>query len=188
MVLRNTEHLDKLIADILDISRIEAGRLKFEVEKVQVVDCIKETAENMKPFADKQNIVIATKIAKLPELILDKNRIIQVLNNLIKNAIKFTPAKGKITIIAEKQENNILVKVKDTGISMSEKDLKNIFEPFFQVDSSYRRKYEGTGLGFAICKGIVEQHGGKILAESIVGKGSTFYITLPLKLKGGFNK
>lgn len=181
MVLRNTEHLDKLIADILDISRIQAERLKFEMEKGQVADCIKETVENMKQFADKQNIVIATEIAKLPKIRLDKGRITQVLNNLIDNAIKFTPQKGKIIVEAEEQNNNILVKVKDTGVGIPEKDLKNIFEPFFQVDSSYKRKYEGTGLGLAICKGIIKQHGGKIWVESIVGKGTTFYFNLPLK-------
>ena len=183
MVLRNTKHLDKLIADILDISRIQAGRLKFELKKVQVAECIKKSIENLKMLADQKNIIITSKITELPELTLDKDRIIQVLNNLIKNAIKFTPAKGKIIVEAEKQKDNVLVKVKDTGIGMSEENLKGIFEPFFQIDSSYKREYEGTGLGLAISKGIVEQHRGNIWAKSEIKKGSTFYFTLPLTVK-----
>jgi len=183
MILRNTERLDKLIIDILDISRIQAGRLKFELKKVQPVDCIRESITNMKPLADEKNIAITIKIDKLPKITLDNDRVTQVLTNLIDNAIKFTPEKGKITIEAKKQKNDILVKVKDTGIGISEENLKRIFNPFLQIDSSYSRKYKGTGLGLAICKGIVEQHGGKILAKSKLDKGSTFYFTLPLRTR-----
>ena len=182
MISKNAEHLDKLIADILDISRIQAGGLKIKPKKIQLADCIKETIENVKSSAHRENITLRAKIAKLPEITADKHRIIQVLSNLINNAIKFTPAKGKVTIEAEKQKNSVLVKIKDTGIGIAEKDLKKIFEPFFQVDSSYTRKYKGSGLGLSVCKGIIEQHNGKIWAESKLGKGSTFYLTLPLKL------
>jgi two-component system cell cycle sensor histidine kinase PleC len=181
MILRNTERLDKLIVDILDISRLQSGRLKLELKKVQPADCIKESMENMKSLVDEKNIAVTIKINKLPKIIIDKDRITQVLTNLIDNAIKFTPENGNITIGAEKQKNDILVEVKDTGIGISEKNLKKIFLPFFQIDSTYSRKYKGTGLGLAICKGIVEQHGGKILVKSKLGKGSTFYFTLPFK-------
>jgi two-component system CheB/CheR fusion protein len=183
MILRNTERLDKLIVDILDISRIQSGRLTFELKKVQPADCIRESITNMKPLADEKNIAITTKIDKLPKITFDKDRVTQVLTNLIDNAIKFTPEKGKITIEAKKQKNDVLVKVKDTGIGMSQKNLKRIFTPFLQMDSSYSRKYKGTGLGLAICKGIVEQHGGEILAKSKLDKGSTFYFTLPLRTR-----
>jgi two-component system CheB/CheR fusion protein len=182
MILRNTERLDKLIVDILDISRIQSGRLKFELKKVQPADCIKESIENMKPLADEKNIAITTKIDKLPKITLDKDAITQVLTNLIDNAIKFTPEKGKIKIEVKKQKNDILVKVKDTGIGISEENLKRIFNPFFQVDSSYTRKYKGTGLGLTICKAIIKQHGGKIWTKSKLKRGSTFYFTLPLKV------
>ena len=182
MILRNTERLDKLIVDILDISKIQSGRLKFELKKVQPADCIKESIENMKSLADEKNIAITTKIDKLPKITLDKDAITQVLTNLIDNAIKFTPEKGKIKIDVKKQKNDILVKVKDTGIGISEENLKRIFNPFFQVDSSYTRKYKGTGLGLTICKAIIEQHGGKIWTKSKLKRGSTFYFTLPLKV------
>lgn len=181
MISRNVEVLDKLLADILDISRIQTGKMRFELKKVQLADCITSSIENIKTSADKKNIFIAAKIKKLPELALDRERIIQVLTNLINNAVKFTPSKGKITVEAEKQKNNVLVKVKDTGIGIAGKDMKKLFEPFFQVESSDRRKYGGTGLGLTICKNIIEQHGGKIWVKSRLGKGSTFYFTVPLK-------
>src|SRR3989338_4320581 len=175
MISRNVENLDKLLADILDISRVQTGKLRFELSKVQIADCIKYSIENIKASADKKNISIAAKIEKLPELTLDNGRIMQVLTNLINNAVKFTPAKGKITVEAEKQKNNVLVKVKDTGIGIAGKDMKKLFEPFFQAESSDRRKYGGTGLGLTICKNIIEQHGGKIWVKSRLGKGSIFY-------------
>ena len=181
MISRNVENLDKLLADILDISRVQTGKLRFELSKVQIADCIKYSIENIKASADKKNISIAAKIEKLPELTLDNGRIMQVLTNLINNAVKFTPAKGKITVEAEKQKNNVLVKVKDTGIGIAGKDMKKLFEPFFQAESSDRRKYGGTGLGLTICKNIIEQHGGKIWVKSRLGKGSIFYFSLPLK-------
>jgi len=139
--------------------------------------------ESVKPIANKKRITLTAKIAKLPNFIADKNRIIQVLTNLINNATKFTPENGKIIVEAEKQKDSILVKVKDDGVGIAEKDLKKIFEPFSQVKPSYKIKSIGTGLGLAICKGIIEQHGGRIWVKSEVGKGSTFYLTLPLNLK-----
>ena len=161
MISRNVENLDKLLADILDISRVQTGKLRFELSKVQIADCIKYSIENIKASADKKNISIAAKIEKLPELTLDNGRIMQVLTNLINNAVKFTPAKGKITVEAEKQKNNVLVKVKDTGIGIAGKDMKKLFEPFFQAESSDRRKYGGTGLGLTIFKKIIQKQGGK---------------------------
>jgi len=183
MIFRNTERLDSLIADILDISKIQSGGLKFDLEKTDLAYCIKESMESVKPLANGKNITLTAKIAKLPKLTLDKNRIIQVLTNLINNATKFTPENGKIMVEAEMQKDNILVKVTDTGTGIAEKDLKRIFEPFFQVKPSYKIKSKGTGLGLSICRGVIERHGGKIWVKSELGKGSTFYITLPINVE-----
>lgn len=180
-VLRNAEHLDKLIADILDISRIQAKIMKIDKRNMNLKECIELALQNMQTSANEKKIIITTKIAKLPELRADKDRLVQVLNNLIDNAIKFTPEKGKITIDAEKQKQDILIKIRDTGIGVSGENLGKLFQPFFQADSNYNRKYKGTGLGLTICKRIIEQHGGKIWVESQLGKGSTFYFTLPIK-------
>ncbi|RLC32437.1 hypothetical protein DRH13_01720, partial [Candidatus Woesebacteria bacterium] len=123
-----------------------------------------------------------TKLADLPEITADPNRISQVIGNLLINATKFTPEKGKITIEAEKRGEEVIVKIIDTGIGISPKNIKKLFTPFLQLESGLTRKHSGTGLGLVICKGIVEAHGGKIWAESQgEGKGSTFSFTLPIK-------
>jgi len=182
MILRNTLRLDSLIADILDISKIQGGKLKFVLEKTDFAYCIKNSIESVIIFANEKNIALTTKIAKLPKFNSDRNRLIQVITNLLYNAVKFTPENGKIIIEAEKQKDKILVKVKDTGVGIEGKNLKKIFEPFLQAKSSYKLKDKGTGLGLAICKGIIEHLGGKIWVKSEVGKGSTFYFTLPLNV------
>jgi signal transduction histidine kinase len=113
---------------------------------------------------------------------VDPQRIIQVMANLLNNALKYTPENGSIDIVASKTKDNVQVSVKDLGIGMSKDTLGKIFTPFFQADSRLDRKYGGTGLGLPICKGIIETHGGKIWGESDgPGKGSTFTFTLPLK-------
>jgi len=181
IILRNMEHLNKLISDILDISKIQSARLKLVSSKAQIGVCIKETIENMKPAANQKKIIFITKIAALPKITFDKGRIEQVLTNLINNAIKFTPEKGKIMIESAKQGDSIIVKVKDIGMGIKKENLNKIFKPFAQVAPSYAINQKGTGLGLAICKGIIGKHGGKIWAESTFGKGSTFSFTLPIK-------
>jgi len=181
IILRNIERLNQLIGDILEVSKIQSKELKLAPKETQMANCIKETLESMEPVASQKKIRLTTKIAMLPKSTFDPGRISQVLSNLINNAIKFTPEKGKITIEAAKHKEGIMVKVKDTGTGIAEKNLNKIFEPFFQAQPAYTRKHIGTGLGLSICKGIIEQHGGKIWVESKLGEGSTFYFTLPLK-------
>ncbi len=183
MILRNITRLDNLVSDIFDISRIQSSRLNLVFQRLQLARLIEEAKENMAPLAAEKDIKLVAKIQKLPRIPVDKDRIIQVLTNLISNAIKFTPAKGTITIEAAKQKDDVLISVKDTGRGMVEKDVRRLFTLFFQVKASYELKEEGTGLGLPICKGIIEQHGGKIWAESLIGKGSTFSFTLPIKQK-----
>lgn len=181
IILRNMLRLNNLIEDILDISRIQSAQLNLALKKSQLAECIKETIEEMKPLVAHKNITLDTKIQALPKTAFDQRRMRQVLTNLIENAISFTPEKGKITIEATKQKDAIVVKVTDTGIGISAKNLKELFKPFFQVTPAYIRKEKGTGLGLSICKGIIEQQGGKIWAKSTLGKGSTFSFTIPLQ-------
>ncbi|MBW2966143.1 PAS domain-containing sensor histidine kinase [Candidatus Woesearchaeota archaeon] len=185
IILRNMMRLSKLIEDILDISKIQSNQLKLDMEKGNLSSNIRETVEVMKPSAAEKNITFDIKINDLPKLIFDKNRINQVLTNMIGNAVKFTPKNGKITVEASRQENDIIFKIKDNGRGISSKNLKKIFEPFFQINPSYITKEKGTGLGLSISKGIIEQHGGKVWVESKKGKGSTFFFTLPLKRSRG---
>jgi signal transduction histidine kinase len=118
--------------------------------------------------------------AELPDVILDPNRVTQVVTNLLSNAIKFSPEGGKVRISAEPWEGLVRVAVSDRGEGIAPRDLPKLFKKFSQIDSGPTRKVGGTGLGLVICKGIVEQHGGRIWVDSTPGEGSTFYFTLPV--------
>ncbi len=182
IVLRNTDRLDHLIQDILDISRLESGTMKFIPEKTDIKTMVKETVETMQSSADLKHITINAEIEdEMPELTIDQERIKQVIINIISNAIKFSPDGSIINVQAKKDKNNILFGVQDFGRGIPEDKQKKIFETFYQVDSGMDRKFGGAGLGLAISRGIVLAHGGQIWADSIIGKGSTFYFTLPLR-------
>ncbi|MBU1705045.1 MAG: transporter substrate-binding domain-containing protein [Nanoarchaeota archaeon] len=179
IILRNTERLDKIIVDFLEISRIEAARLKFSFIKTDLMDHVNRLIQEMENFLPEKKIKITLKADKLPVFEVDPDRVMQVLRNLVNNAKKFTPDNGAITITIKSQHDNVLFIVKDTGIGIENDHLLKVFEPFFQEEHTLYRKYQGTGLGLAICKGIVESQNGKIWIESERDKGSTFYFTIP---------
>lgn len=181
IVLNNTERLDKIIVDFLEISRIEAARLKFNFVRADLSKTIYSVIEEMKEFMPEKKIKIETHLEKLPIIEADPDRVSQVLRNLVNNAIKFTPENGKIEISAKMYNGMILFSVKDSGIGIAEKDQRKLFEPFYQVDNMYQHKSGGTGLGLAISRGIVESQNGKIWLNSQPGKGTIFYFTVPLK-------
>ncbi len=183
--LRNAKRLQLLVNDILDMSKLEAGSMKFEMGKVDILSVIKNSVTDMKEEAKKQGMELKSELPdSLPEITADEYRITQVLTNLINNAIKYNRPKGSITVSASRGDGKIKVSVSDTGIGISKKDMKKLFTKFFQADTSARRKHGGTGLGLAICRSIVRHHGGKIWTESKLGKGSRFIFTLPIKKQG----
>ncbi|MFW6185096.1 MAG: sensor histidine kinase [Halobacteriota archaeon] len=177
MVLRNTQGLDRLIEDILDISRLESGTMKFIMDWANLNEVIAGVVEIMRPTAEARGIDLIVSLEEVPEIVIDKDRICQVIINLINNAIKFTEEGGKL-FVGMKDVGEVMVYVKDTGIGIKEEDQERIFRPFEQVVVDKTGK-EGSGLGLAICKGIVEFHGGEIWVESEQGKGSTFTFTIP---------
>lgn len=181
IVLNNTERLDKIIVDFLEISRIEAARLKFNFVKSDLTKTVNKIIEEMKGFMPEKHIKFENKIKKLPKIEVDPDRVGQVLRNLVNNAIKFSPENGKIIIGGESKSGKILFYVKDEGIGISSKDQPRLFEPFYQVDNMYQHKSGGTGLGLAICRGIIESQGGRIWLESQENLGTTFYFSVPLK-------
>lgn len=180
IVLNNTTRLDSIIADFLEISRIEAARLKFVFEKTNLKPHIESVVKEMRSFMPKKRIKLKLLVEPLPDVETDADRIMQVLRNLINNAIKFSEKDSIVQINAKKIENFIQVSVADNGIGIEPEKLERIFEPFFQGEETMYRKYGGNGLGLTICKGIIEAQGGKIWAESKVGVGTTFYFTVPL--------
>jgi signal transduction histidine kinase len=181
VVLRNTERLDKIIVDFLEISRIEAARLKFNFIKTDLTEYLKRLKEEMNAFLPEKNIVLEFNVSVLPRIEIDPDRAMQVLRNLINNAKKFTSPGGKIVVDVSHKGDFILFSVRDNGIGIKKSAQARLFEPFYQVDNMYQHQSGGTGLGLAICKGIVESQNGRIWFESEEGKGTVFHFTLPVK-------
>jgi signal transduction histidine kinase len=181
VIIRNAERLNKIIEDFLEVSRIEAARLKFVFKQTNLSEIINETMEFMNGFAQQKNITLVNKSDELPTIEIDPDRISQVLRNLIHNAIKFSPKDSCIEIDAQTQKDSIQFSVKDKGVGLDAGDQIRVFEPFYQVQGSLSRNFGGTGLGLTICRGIIEAQKGKIWVESKPGVGSTFYFTVPLK-------
>ncbi|MFN3531812.1 MAG: ammonium transporter [Candidatus Brocadia sp.] len=176
------QHLLNMINSILDLSKIEAGKLELLYEEFPVEDAINEVLNAIVGFSNKKGISIHTHVHEdIPHLTADKVKFKQIMFNLLSNAVKFTPENGRITINAKHLNQDVQIAVSDTGIGIKPEDMDKLFEPFRQVDGSYARRYEGTGLGLALTKRLVELHGGRIWVKSEYGKGSTFTFTLPLK-------
>jgi len=181
IINRNADRLDNIIQDFLEISRIEAARLKFNFKETDMAQTVKETIKFMEGFAKEKNIKLVEKIDEIPIIQADPDRISQVLRNLINNAIKFSKEDSKIEINCELKDNHIQISVKDYGCGLTTENQLRIFEPFYQVENANRRRHGGTGLGLAICRGIVESQKGKIWVESKENMGSKFSFTLPLE-------
>ncbi|MDD4201893.1 MAG: PAS domain S-box protein [Candidatus Omnitrophica bacterium] len=178
---RNVERLGRLINDVLDIQKMEAGMQEFNMKKDDINSCISFLKSAMEPVAKKLGLTLELNLNKeIPQIMFDKDKIEQVLTNLLNNAMKFTE-KGKISIITGTESNCVKVSVKDTGPGIKKEDTGKIFDKFEQLLTGNERKPGGTGLGLAICKEIILQHGGKIWAESEIGKGSTISFLLPIK-------
>jgi signal transduction histidine kinase len=177
---QSIDRLTVLITDLLDISRIESGQLKLTITFINPKELISVVAKTMQPEAARKKIKIKTYVPdKFPMISADRQRLIQVLDNLILNSIKFTPAGGMITVSASDRGDFVLFSVADTGIGIDKKDQQKIFEKFYQVDSSTTRVGNGTGLGLAIVKSIVEMHGGQVWVESEPNKGANFQFVIP---------
>jgi signal transduction histidine kinase len=177
IVRRAADRMNRMIQDLLDVKRMESGRLWLDSRPEPVTRLIADTIEMLRPLAEGSSIRIESHVMPdLPMVIADAARISQVLSNLVGNAVKFTPRDGMITISAEQADGEVRFSVIDTGPGIPAEQLPHIFGRFWQAKASDRR---GIGLGLAIAKGIVETHGGRIWVESSVGLGSTFYFTLP---------
>ncbi|MFC1821124.1 sensor histidine kinase [Thermodesulfobacteriota bacterium] len=202
--LNSSRHLLSLINDILDISKVEAGKMELESSDINLKTLLENSLVMIKEKAMKNGIQLSTKIVGIPETITaDERKLKQIVYNLLSNAVKFTPKRGSICLMSMKVtgdelqrmnlelpgtrnikcevEDFIEISVTDTGIGLKPEDLERIFSPFEQVENSASRRFQGTGLGLSLTKSIVELHGGKIWAESKgERKGSTFSFIIPI--------
>ncbi len=178
-ISKSGKHLLTVINDVLDLSKIEAGKMELECENFSVAELIDEVQKSLYPMAVRKGIEVSIiNDSKESEVFADKLKLKQIMYNLLNNAIKFTPDNGLISVVVKRTGNTIEVSVSDTGIGIPAHMREEIFDPFVQVDSSSKRKFGGTGLGLALTKRFVEMHNGKIWVESEEGKGSTFTFTL----------
>ena len=180
----NTDRLARLISDLLDLSTIEAGKINLRLMNLPLVALVREAVESLRPVATEKLIHLKV-VSADPKAIAwaDRDKVIQVLMNLIGNALKFTPPRGKVTVAVTKNAAAWMqISVTDSGPGIPVEEVSNVFGRFYQIDRAGKQKSQGTGLGLAISKALVEMHGGKIWVESEVGKGSTFYFTLPAEL------
>lgn len=173
------DRMTQMVTELIELSRIETGRVTLKLEPVNVNSLIEEGIARLSPQAERQQIALVAELSGgLPPLRVDRDRIQQTITNIVHNGIKFNRPGGRITVSTRSNMDSVIVSVSDTGIGISREDLPHIFERFYKADKS--RSSGGTGLGLAIAKHIVEAHGGRIWVESVEGRGSTFYFTLPL--------
>ena len=187
LIQKNGQHLLHLINDVLDMAKIEAGRINLAPERFMVHEILDEVLSITSTLASERNLSLFVEAdsANDVEIFADRTRLRQVMINLINNSIKFTE-KGRITIHASRQgTENVLIRVKDTGVGIPSDKLEAIFQEFAQVDTSSTRKAGGTGLGLPISRRLIELHGGRLWAESsgVSGEGSTFYVELPIEAR-----
>jgi signal transduction histidine kinase len=184
-VLTSSKFLLNLINDILDLSKVEAGKIELVIEQMSVPEVINETLVLIKEKAMMHNVVLKKEFEEnLPVILADRMRFKQVLFNLLSNAMKFSkPEGGTVTITARREDDMVRFSVSDTGIGIKEENIDKLFNPFEQLDPVITKKYGGSGLGLAITKKLVELHGGKIWVESSYCIGTAFYFTLPLIAK-----
>lgn len=181
-VIRNSERLRRLVDSLLYLSRAQSGKLNYSFDNIDIQDVISNSIQDLILQAESKGIELVKDIqGELPLLYADRDKMMDVFVNLIDNAVKFTPQDGKVTISAHTSEGSMYLKVSDTGIGIPEDKIPKLFERFYQVDSSEKRRYGGTGLGLYICKKIVEDHKGDIHVTSEEGKGTTIHIRLPLQ-------
>ena len=177
----NAEHLSLLIEDLLDLSVIESGKMDIKAKNVSLANLVIEVAESLRPVAEKKPVDL--EIGSMDTSLTawaDRDRIVQVLNNLIGNAVKFTPPQGKVTVAAQRDGTGwVQVSVADTGPGIPPEEADKIFDEFYQIPQPVRPKIKGMGLGLTIAKKFIEMHGGKIWVQSEPGKGSTFFFILP---------
>lgn len=176
-----SQHLNLLINQLLEFSRLRSGEALYKKEPADVIALIKSAINKLKPLLDAKELALDFAPCNgLPVLNLEKNKFRDAILNLINNAINFTPEGGKITIQCCKSDEDVKIKISDTGVGIPKEHLDKVFNPFYQVQDPLTREVGGMGLGLSIAKNIIQDHGGDIMVESAVNSGSTFTVVLPI--------
>ncbi|MBF2009697.1 MAG: response regulator [Chlorogloeopsis fritschii C42_A2020_084] len=178
IALRNSRRLLRLVNQLLDLQRLDAGRMQPSFRPCDLVEFVSQIVESFRPYCQKKGLHLVTDMAECSTVCLDMEKFDKVVYNLLSNAMKFTPEGGSISVRVQPQGENCLLQVQDTGIGILKEQIPLLFERFRQAEGSENRSYEGTGLGLALVKELVEIHGGKVTVESVYGEGTTFSVWL----------
>jgi signal transduction histidine kinase/class 3 adenylate cyclase/response regulator of citrate/malate metabolism len=178
IALRNSRRLLRLVNQLLDLQRLDAGRMQASFRPCDLVEFVNQIVEAFRPYCEKKSIKILTQLASCEQVYLDSEKFDKVLYNLLSNAMKFTGSGGTITVKLESAGDHIRMQVKDNGIGIRKEQIPHLFERFRQAEGSVNRSYEGSGLGLALVKELVELHGGQISVESVYSQGTTFTVWL----------
>ena len=185
LIHESGEHLLNVVNDILDMSKIEAGKFKIVKEPFDVAPLVKSCCDLMRHTAEQRSLSLIMDVSPgIPELPADKRACKQMLINLISNAIKFTDPGGWVRVSARRVDGNVEFSVADNGIGIAEADLPKLGNPFVQANNSYDRSYDGAGLGLSVVKGLAKLHGGRLELKSSLGEGTIATIALPLEGAG----
>jgi signal transduction histidine kinase len=184
VVQRNSDRLLRLVNDLLFVARLEAGELDLHPTELDLGACVRQAVEEARPRAAGKGIELGCEVQSVPELQADRGRMFQLLDNLISNAIKFTPEGGRIEVRLLQRDSRLRLEIADTGIGIAQEDLGRLFERFFRASTATERHIPGTGLGLYIAGAIVGAHGGEIDVDSTPGKGTTFCVEFPVVAAG----
>jgi signal transduction histidine kinase len=180
VVSRNAERLLALVNDLLFVARLQAGEMSLEPAEVDLAEVVRDEVHSIEPRAVAKRIALTCSVEDVPPLTLDRGRVLQVLDNLISNAVKFTPEDGSVHVSLVQHGDMVVLEVTDTGIGIAPEDLRRLFERFFRAANAVQRQVPGTGLGLYISRVIADAHGGSLSVRSELGRGSTFRLELPL--------
>jgi two-component system phosphate regulon sensor histidine kinase PhoR len=181
IIVEHSRRLARLTEDLLMLSKMDADRLEFETRRIHVGQFIESCIETAQPRARDKDLQLSVNLdQKVPDIAGDRRRLTEVLQNLLDNAIQYTPAGGQIMVSAGVSDVEVVFTVTDTGIGIPQAEQPRIFERFYRVDVARSRQVGGTGLGLAIAKHLVEGHGGRIWVESDIGQGSQFHFSVPI--------
>ncbi|MBD2299572.1 response regulator [Nostoc sp. FACHB-190] len=178
IALRNSRRLLRLVNQLLDLQRLDAGRMQPSFRPCDLVEFVSQIVESFRPYCEKKQLHLATDFDACPKVYLDMEKFDKVVYNLLSNAMKFTPEDGTISVTLQHHNEYCILQVKDTGIGIIQEQIPMLFERFRQAEGSENRSYEGSGLGLALVKELVELHGGKITVDSVYGEGTTFTLWL----------
>jgi signal transduction histidine kinase len=180
LIRENVDRISTFTNEFLDLAKMESGRMEFRLEPMDLEACVRQAIDNFRLLSERKEIHLRFETEPVPTIMADRDKILQVVTNLISNALKYTARGGTVTVCLDPTDGGVRIRVTDTGIGIDADDVPHLFTKFFQAKSAGKVSVKGTGIGLALVKGIIEGHGGTVSVQSVPGKGSTFAVEIPV--------